>query len=98
MVGGHRCDPIARGYATSFQYDPIGRRERRFVEAPADAAPSLEASWQYDQLGKRGVLSTVLGSDGFRRDYRYDAFNRPFRVTTQVPVPSVTAPTSFVLA
>ena len=82
----------AKGTITSNKYDGIGRPLQRFVKTSADPAPVLESTWQYDLNGRFGTLSAMIGNenpaagaDNFRRDYLYDPFLRPFRMTTHVP-------------
>jgi RHS repeat-associated protein len=80
-----RTQTDARGILIAHQYDATGRLERRFMKAPSDAAPYLEANWRYDLNNKPGTLGALVGAvDGFRRDYSYDSLLRPWRVTYHV--------------
>lgn len=76
--------------ASASRFHAAGRLERRFTQASPAAASVLEAWWTYDAddpaYGTRwGLLAAVEGSDGYRRELRYDALRRPHRVTTRVP-------------
>lgn len=73
------------GVLIAYQYDLDGRLQRRFTQGPTETQAQLDASWVYDQNGRAGTLSSVIGADGFRRDYLYDAMFRPWRVVTQIP-------------
>jgi RHS repeat-associated protein len=84
-IGRLESQTDARGIVISHQYDGIGRLVQRFVKNPTDAAPVLDATWQYDLNSKLGVLGALLGADGFRRDYLYDPLLRPFSVKTTIP-------------
>ena len=95
-----RTQKDARGITLAYQYDAIGRMERRFMLRAPPATPTwlLEANWQYDLNNKLGTLGAMLGvadtvsgtladttKDWFHRDYKYDAFLRPWTITTHVP-------------
>ncbi|TMB43505.1 MAG: hypothetical protein E6J58_00850, partial [Deltaproteobacteria bacterium] len=92
-----RTQTDARATLLGYQYDLIGRLQRRFVKRPTDTQGLLEANWQYDLNNKPGTLGSMLGAldvaqsaldgaaDYFHRDYQYDSLLRPWRVVTHVP-------------
>jgi RHS repeat-associated protein len=90
-LGRLRTQTDARGALVANQFDSIGRLQRRFLQAPGDSAPRLDATWQFDLNGKPGTLGSVLGEDGYRRDYSYDSLLRPWGVRQHLPGPGGTA-------
>src|SRR3954464_2334239 len=59
VVVAHRRAAVT-GTTLAYQYDAIGRRERRFMLPAGKTAWLLEANWVYDVNGKKGTLGTML--------------------------------------
>jgi RHS repeat-associated protein len=97
-LGRVRTQKDARGITLAYQYDAIGRMERRFMQQSAAGPWLLEANWRYDLNGNPGTLGAMLGAadpvqgtltdttkDWFHRDYKYDSLLRPWSVATHIP-------------
>ncbi len=92
-LGRLRTQTDAKNTLLVFQYDYDGRLEHRLVKAQTDAAVKTDATWQYDLNGKPGTVGSMQGpfvdgptnSKQFIRNYSYDQYLRPWRVTTHIP-------------
>jgi YD repeat-containing protein len=111
-LGRVRTQKDARGITVAYQYDAVGRMERRFIQQQAGASFVLEANWQYDLNNKLGTVGAMYGVPDntadvaldltqpdtmFQREYKYDALLRPWSIATHAPGESTWAAQDFTI-
>jgi RHS repeat-associated protein len=74
--GRLRTQTDGNGNVLSFVYDPDGRQLSRMANGYTD-------QWTYDAA--TGILTAVMGADGYRKTLAFDNFLRPTSTTVDVP-------------
>ncbi len=85
-LGEITCQTDAKGQSIIMTYDGIGRlatkRETSAGAGCSDTSGPLSA-WTYDSATHGlGLPASMVGADGFERDYAYDTLSRPSDVIT----------------
>ena len=97
-LGEVLCQTDADNQSVIMSYDGIGRILTKLATAPGagcNATAGTSSAWTYDQAGALGLPASLSDSNGFERQYAYDALTRPTDVTTTVGGTAYTVSTGY---